>query len=406
MKSQELAAAISYMVDLAPNAVFLHSWRVALVAGKIAEQIAPSVKNDTFYAGLFHDIGHVGSSDISDGFIVPSQSIINLTVKDHPIRGSAMLDTIPGTKEIAHFIRTHHEWLDGSGYPNGLSGRQIPFGAQILSLVDSVALTGCFERGNKISDCLKTLVPFTGTAWSTELWSAFIQSLHDTAFYKSVLNDNTIGNVMSTSLEEYEPPKEMVTGKGIESLFHLIASLVDIKDHSTRGHSMRVAKLAKALSASLGMDEDDVELAYHAGLVHDCGRLGIPEQILDTPGRLSEKDMNMVRKHANITIKIFNCLPENESLISLGNVAGHDHERYDGKGYPHHLVAKDIPKISRIISVADAYDSMVSSGSYRLLSHRGAIVRLQQDSGKQFDSEIVEVFAKLFEQNQSDSEAA
>lgn len=406
MKSQELAAAISYMIDLAPNAVFLHGWRVALVAGKIAEQIAPSVKNDTFYAGLLHDIGHVGSSDISDGFIVPSQSIINLTVKDHPIRGSSLLDVVPGTKEITHFIRTHHEWIDGSGYPDGLSGRQIPFGAQIVSLVDSVALSGCFERENKISDCLKTLMPYTGAAWSAELWGAFIQSLQDTAFYKSILNENAIGELMAASLEEYTPPREMATEKGVESLFHLIATLVDIKDHSTRGHSMRVAKLAKALSASMGMDEDNILLAYQAGLVHDCGRLGIPEQILDTPGRLSDKDMKMVRKHASITIKIFNCLPENESLISLGNVAGHDHERYDGKGYPDRLIADEIPAISRIISVVDAYDSMVNSGNYRLLSHRGAIVRLQQDSGKQFDSEIVEVFAGLFEQNQTDSEAA
>lgn len=406
MKAQELAAAISYMTDLSPNATFLHSWRVALVAGKIAEMVAPSVKDDTFYAGLFHDIGHVGSSDTPDGFVVPNLNVLNITTKDHPIKGSNLLESIPGTAEIANFVRTHHEWLNGRGYPNGLSGRQIPFGAQILFLVDSVALSGCFERGNRISDCLKTLVQYTGKAWSSELWAAFIQSLQDNAFYKSILNDNAIGKLMAASIEEYTPPNEMATEKGIESLFTMIASLVDIKDHSTLGHSVRVAKLAKAVSASMGMSEEDTTMAYRAGLVHDSGRLGVPGQILDIPGRLSDSDMSIVRKHATITIKIFNCLPENESLVSLGNIAGHDHERYDGKGYPHHLAGKDIPVISRIISVVDAYDSMVSSGSYRLLSHRGAIVRLQQNSGKQFDPEIVEEFATLFDKNMAGIEAA
>ncbi len=406
MKAQDLAAAISYMIDLAPNTTFLHSWRVALIAGKIAETVAPSVKNETFYAGLFHDIGYVGCSEEQHDFIVPACSAINPTTINHPVRGASFLETVLDIKDIANIVKTHHEWLDGSGYPEGLSGRQIPFGAQILCLVDSVVLSGAFERGYKLTDCLKALVPYTGNAWSSELWTAFIESLKDAAFYKLILNDNAIGSLMAQYLEECPPPKEITTDKGVESLFNLISMLVDTKDVSTRGHSVRVARLTKTLAESMDMSEDEVQLAYHAGLVHDCGRLGIPGQILNSPGRLNDKEMNLVRKHANLTIQIFNCLPENESLITLGHAAGHDHERYDGQGYPHHLAGEDIPLISRIICVVDAYDSMVNSNSYRLLSHKGAMVKIKQEAGKQFDPEVVEEFTKLFENNQTGIEAA
>jgi HD-GYP domain-containing protein (c-di-GMP phosphodiesterase class II) len=104
--------------------------------------------------------------------------------------------------------------------------------------------------------------------------------------------------------------------------------------------------------------------------------------------------MDIVRKHAEMTMRVFACLPDCPDMREFGQLAGHDHERWDGKGYPDKLSGENIPLISRILSVVDAYDSMVAPNDYRLLTPKGALVRLQQNAGSQFDPKVVKAMVE------------
>lgn len=141
-----------------------------------------------------------------------------------------------------------------------------------------------------------------------------------------------------------------------------LASAIDAKDPYTKGHSSRVAEYSKKIAELAGKDEQDCEEIYYAALLHDVGKIGISRTILNKNGKLTDEEYQVIKEHPNIGAQILSSISESPYL-SIG--AKSHHERYDGKGYPEGLKGEDIPEIARIIAVADAYDAMTSSRSYR-----------------------------------------
>jgi HD-GYP domain-containing protein (c-di-GMP phosphodiesterase class II) len=201
--------------------------------------------------------------------------------------------------------------------------------------------------------------------------------------------------MIAAKITELPLPSELDGKEGVERVLHLIAALVDLKDPSTSGHSLRTARRARALVEYMKLPPESAILAYHAGLVHDCGRLGVDTHILNKAGRLNDREMDVARKHALMTIRSFACLPNSPGLAALGEIAGRDHERYDGNGYPDGLKGEEIHLVSRIMSVVDAFDSMIAAAHYRLLTPKGAVVRIEQAAGKQFDPEIAKAVVEM-----------
>lgn len=162
-----------------------------------------------------------------------------------------------------------------------------------------------------------------------------------------------------------------------------------------RDHGERVGALVAAVARALGQrDEDELQLLRVAGLVHDIGKIRIPQKLLLKRGRLKQSDRDLMQKHCRIGAEIINRVP---GMHRLAQIVEHHHEHYDGAGYPDGLAGDEIPIECRILAVADAYDAMVSPRPYRTpLSHDEAINRLKQASGTQFDPDVVLTFVDLF----------
>ncbi|MBQ9604722.1 MAG: HD-GYP domain-containing protein [Firmicutes bacterium] len=174
-----------------------------------------------------------------------------------------------------------------------------------------------------------------------------------------------------------------------------LASAIDAKDRYTHGHSRRVAEYSQMIAEIAGKSDSECWDIYLAGLLHDVGKIGVPDEIINKTSRLSDEEFAKIKEHPTIGRKILkkiNMTP----FLSIG--ADYHHERYDGKGYPNGAKGEEIPEIARIIAVADAYDAMTSKRSYREPLPQ-AVVReeIVKGSGTQFDPRFAEIMLKLID---------
>lgn len=172
-----------------------------------------------------------------------------------------------------------------------------------------------------------------------------------------------------------------------------LTSSIDAKDPYTRGHSERVAHLSRAISLAMGFSEQESQRIHVAGLVHDIGKIGVPEAILCKAGRLTDEEFLAIKKHPEIGHRILKDVP---GLTDVLPGVLHHHERYDGKGYPHGLSGENIPQIARIIGLADTFDAMSSNRSYRSAMPREKVLaEILKCAGTQFDPKVVEAFQSV-----------
>ncbi len=175
----------------------------------------------------------------------------------------------------------------------------------------------------------------------------------------------------------------------------LVRSL-EAKDPYTKRHSERVTQWAVQIANAMNCSEEEIESLTFAGHLHDIGKIGIRDQILMKPGKLTSEEYEIIKTHPVIGAEIVGHLGllRTETLIIR-----HHHERWDGKGYPDGLKEKEIPKLSRILAVADTYDAMTSRRPYRkAMPEEFAYQEIKKNSGTQFDPQVVEVFAKIMEE--------
>jgi putative nucleotidyltransferase with HDIG domain len=175
----------------------------------------------------------------------------------------------------------------------------------------------------------------------------------------------------------------------------LVAAL-DARDQYTAGHSAVVAVYARDIATRLGLDEEDQQLAHLCGLLHDIGKVGLPAGLLEKPGALTLEERRRMEEHSEIGERI---LSKVEDYDKIARIVRHHHERIDGNGYPDRLSGNQIPVISRIIAVADAYNAMTSGRPYRdAMPSRVARFRLAQAVGSQFDTTVVAAFEAILAQ--------
>jgi len=175
-----------------------------------------------------------------------------------------------------------------------------------------------------------------------------------------------------------------------------IASMIEAKDSYTKGHSVRVAEYSAMLAEELGWSEEAVQNLKYVALLHDIGKVGIPDRVLNKPGKLTESEFNIIKSHTTIAGDI---LRDIQTITDVDAGAKYHHERYDGKGYPCGLVGEHIPEVARIIGIADAYDAMNSKRVYRE-SLPFDIIRdeIEKGRGAQFDPRFTDVFLKLMDE--------
>ena len=173
----------------------------------------------------------------------------------------------------------------------------------------------------------------------------------------------------------------------------LLASALDARDPYTAGHSARVSQFACAIARTLGVSEEELETTRIGALLHDIGKIGIADAVLQNPGRLTAEEFDLLKQHPMIGRRILEGVHEFERYLPVVEL---HHENWDGSGYPHGQCAEETPRSARIVHVVDAYDAMTSDRPYRKgLGMDAAIAELQKWAGKQFDREIVAVFIGL-----------
>ncbi|MBQ7159987.1 MAG: HD domain-containing protein [Treponema sp.] len=205
-------------------------------------------------------------------------------------------------------------------------------------------------------------------------------------------NDHEIGKVyiLSDDTAHYRHAEQLTR----EMMFAL-SKTVDAKDHYTNGHSERVAKYAKEIARRMGKSEEEQEKIYEMGLLHDIGKIGVSEEIINKTSRLTDVEFAQIKKHTEIGSAI---LSQITAMPELGKGARNHHERYDGRGYPDGLAGEAIPEAARIICVADCYDAMTSTRTYSTPKPqevvRAEIVRCK---GSQFDPMIADVMLTMID---------
>ncbi|MCK5096971.1 MAG: HD domain-containing protein, partial [Desulfobacteraceae bacterium] len=177
------------------------------------------------------------------------------------------------------------------------------------------------------------------------------------------------------------------------STLYAFVAAVEARDLYTREHSTRVAKLAYKIGEQMGCSDEELNIINFAGYLHDVGKIGIRDDILLKPGKLTDEEYEKIKEHPVIGADIVGKLglwDKEQKIIR------HHHERFDGKGYPDGLKGYEIPKLSRILAVADVTDAMGSDRAYRRrMDYEKVIIIIKENSGTQFDPEVVEHFLKI-----------
>ncbi len=186
----------------------------------------------------------------------------------------------------------------------------------------------------------------------------------------------------------------------IDEITAVFSKCVDLRDHYTNGHSARVGKYTAMLAQKLGKSKEEVEWMYRIGLLHDVGKISIPDSVLNKPGRLTNEEFAIMKTHSQAgydVLKDIDVAPD----LALG--ARCHHERYDGNGYPQGLKGEEIPEVAQIIAVADTFDAMYSTRPYRKKMELPAIVaEIKRCSGTQLSPRVVEAFLALVEEGAFD----
>ncbi|MCR5663714.1 MAG: HD domain-containing protein [Oscillospiraceae bacterium] len=185
-----------------------------------------------------------------------------------------------------------------------------------------------------------------------------------------------------------------------QAMVETFARVIDAKDRYTNGHSFRVMHVAVQLSKKLGWGAEEIEQLKREALLHDIGKVGVPDAVLNKPARLTEMEYEVIKSHTTTGAAILSGL---EDMSDIANVALSHHERYDGRGYPFGLAGSSISVHARVVAIADAYDAMSSSRPYREALSRELIRNeLVNGRGTQFDPQFLDVFLDMFDAGELD----
>lgn len=204
-------------------------------------------------------------------------------------------------------------------------------------------------------------------------------------------------SVKQARAREIEHYKEMQRREAVlfEQTAQALANSIDVKDRYTHGHSTRVALFSRQIAKKAGLSSEECDQVYFAGLLHDVGKIGIRDEVINKEGRLTDEEFEHIKLHPVLGDRILSNIKQSPSL-RIG--ARYHHERYDGRGYPDGLAGEDIPRIARIIAVSDAYDAMTSTRSYRgALPPEVVREELVKGIGTQFDPTYANIMLGLID---------
>ena len=353
----DLINCLANTIDLVSPELAGHHHRVGLIAYSLACQmdLPEEERTELFFAGSLHDIGALSLTER----IRLKEFEVDKTMP-HAETGALLLELFTPLSRIAEMVRYHHtRWAGGSGTCS--QGKAVPLGGHILHLADRIAvLLGNFDRIqllNKARDVRAKIESESGRMFVPHLVEAFRGLAHRESFWLGLAYP-----LRDPGLENRRRHAARLDTEGILGLTRLFARIIDFRSHYTATHSSGVAASAEALARLAGRPEMECLQMRIAGLLHDLGKLAVPAELLDKPGKLTPREKSMIRCHTFFTRR---ALENISSFDAITSWSSHHHERPDGSGYPFHVGGRDLSLGARIVAVSDVFTAITEDRPYR-----------------------------------------
>ncbi len=351
-----LLTNLSLCLDFYRGGIDQHHQRVAYAGLSLACEIGLSEKEREllFSASIIHDIGAStwGEKQLLAQFEIEEPW-------EHCQKGHQLVTGVDILKPVAEIILSHHDKFDGKNR-SGLAKREIPLAARIIHLADRIDIllkqdTNILFQKNRV---IQTVEDLAGQTFDPDLVAAFISLARRESFWLELTSPLLLGR----NITACGPIRVDIGEKDLKQVAEMFAVVIDSKSPFTHHHSRQVAGVAARLARSMGMDDKEVLLMEIAGLLHDIGKLSVPEEILEKPSSLTTEEYALIQQHSFYTYKILEMagLP-----APLPELAAYHHERMDGSGYPFHLDASHLSLGSRIMAVADVFAALREDRPYR-----------------------------------------
>lgn len=356
-----LIKSLSTALELAVNGVHRHHWQTAVIADHIARaaEVEELERRSIVYAALLHDIGAASNWQerrrIQEPAYRASQSVFK-----HAEAGFWLLKEAPLLSEFAEAVRHHHDAWNGRNY-SGTFGQQIPLAGRILHLADKIEVciqsdrfileqcdeimaVVCAESGKAFDPKLIEVVKSLGKAES--FWLDIVNPEYHERFFQELDVYGTVHYSLDDAIK----------------IARIFSRIIDKMSRFTARHSQDVSQVAAFLAAGLGFSSDEVKAMRIAGLLHDLGKLAVPNEILEKSGPLNEREFRIVKQHTYYTYRI---LEQIDHFDMIAEWAAYHHETLDGCGYPFRIPGASLSLGSRIMAVADIFTALSEQRPYR-----------------------------------------
>jgi HD-GYP domain-containing protein (c-di-GMP phosphodiesterase class II) len=447
----EILAGLSFALDLAQSAVPGHALRSCLMSMRLGRELGLSdaAQADLYYAALLKDTGCssnaarmsqiIGGDDralraavkledwtqlhwpkvsamrllwenVLPDAGVPRKLARMLTIagtqhrtNEEMIglrceRGATIVQKLGMTEQAAAAVRSLDEHWDGSGYPDRLRGNSISLLARILLVGQHLDV---FAREKGVDTALLVLRERDGRWFDPEVVRA-AESLHKRGLLwqeclpaggdESLLEQRTRAAVLDIDPSAPEP----LASAQVDQICETFSEVVDAKSRFKFRHSLGVAQAARLIGAHMQLRPERAQLLHRAALLHDLGKLRVPNSILDKPGKLNFAEWQIMREHAGLTRTILKRIPQ---YRELADIAGAHHEKLDGSGYPNHLKANELPLEARILAMADVYGALTEDRPYRPgFSREQALAIMQRDAPAKLDGNCLDALTAATEE--------
>ena len=389
MNVNELLISLSRTLDFAEKGVlrnnYNHGMRVAYIAGKIASALSMPDEDlfDLISFSLLHDNGVMKALLES-----PSRETFSTeTNPAHCVEGEKNIATFPFLKKRKNVILYHHEHYDGSGF-FGISGRAIPLYSRVISLADWVAVR--FAAGY-LDDVIVSQVNREARIFDPVVREAFLEMSRSVEFWLG-MGDMFVQHSLVSMLPKVSRELDFKQTRAISQIF---SNIIDAKSPFTGSHSRGISEKVGVICQYYEFDETTYWEMRIAADLHDLGKLAVPNEILDKPGKLDDREFRVVQSHPFYTRKILEVIKGFENITEW---ASNHHEKLDGTGYPYGLSEDQLDFNSRILACVDIYQALTEDRPYRkAMTHKDAVKIMAEMAQKHLiEPAVVEDISSIF----------
>jgi putative nucleotidyltransferase with HDIG domain len=363
-------------LDLALDGVSLHQRRTAIICSHLADDLNMKLADEQalLSAALLHDIGAASSSDERLKLASPVLSAdMGKNIFLHAESGYNLLRNSDPFAHMAEAVRHHHDAWEG-GNPSGLSGDSIPLAARVIHLADRIETNTLktvpiLENASRVRELMAAQ---SGKQFDPALVSIFVERSRKESFWLDLLVPDLASGFNDRMRLGWSP----YSMEDMLQIAEIFATIIDRMSRFTATHSRSVSGVAVFLAKACGFSQIEIQLMRIAGLLHDLGKLSIPNGILEKPGPLTFDEQLVVRQHTFFTYRILERL---ENFQNVAEWAAFHHETLDGKGYPFKEDKTTLTVGSRIMAVADIFVALAENRPYRKKLPRDTIKRIMTD---------------------------